>query len=685
MRTFIMTNTAFSQTNAFDLTQLDASALKGFDFSAHGPLQSGQSVHNGMGSGGFGSMEFSQTTAIATATLNPTPLITPKTLTTVELTDNTLSTAKNMDALTGLKTRTGDVGSNDTVDYYRFSVGGVRDVTLTLSGLDGNAGLRLIQDKNNNGQIDAGEVLASSNRGGKLNESINKVLGSGTYFAEITQDIGSSSYEFRSLARLPQVTVDLTRVKAIDNPDNGWFGNDADYYSKISIDGSTKTTGVVGNDNDIFPSNWTYTRTVDGNSRYVSIGIQLFDKDGGLAGADDRIDVDSTSGHRDINLWFDLLTNQVSGDVNGWGGSTLSSTGFGDANRATAWFKVQEGDWYDRHIGDSSLRNITRSFAADGIDRTDMIDVLRETKDYGSMTGTELIGVRKVVSSLSMPEYVRNLADKVVNGDPANTRSGLGNLYGGVSGGRVESLVGKWFYGSDRPDAAGTYQYASGSLFQNGISMFDVDQGGVGDCYFIATLGAAARDKSHVISNMFIDNGDGTFTVRFFKPDGSRDYLTVDRYLPTNAGGNAIYAGWNGGDHTESNNELWVALAEKAYAQLNESGWIGQDNTNSYAGISGGWMDNVINQISGYSTTSKNATAMTEAEAIDLVNSSKMLTVGFVDGTIPGVVNNHAYTVSSYNPWTGKFRLHNPWGNNHADVTWAELQSMQGWFQYSNV
>ncbi|MEM9449268.1 MAG: C2 family cysteine protease [Cyanobacteria bacterium P01_E01_bin.6] len=679
-----MTNTAWSSNNAsFDLSQLDNTGLtqSGGLGSIHGPTPSG---HQGVGSASFGSVEFSQANTVVAAVMpNHRPVVN-QTFTTVEFPDNTLSTAKNMDVLTGLKKRTGDIGSDDTVDYYRFSLNGIRDVTLTLSGLEGNAGLRLIQDKNNNGQIDAGEVLVTSNRSGSLNETINKVLGSGTYFAEITQDIGSSSYEFRSLAQLPQVTVDLTRVKAINNPDNGWFGNDADYYSKITIDGSTKTTGVISNDNDISPSNWKYTRTVDGTSRYVSIGIEIFDKDGGLAGSDDRIDVDSKSGYRDINLWYDLLTNQVSGDVSGLGGSTLSSTGAGDSNKAKAWFNIKEGDWYDRNIGDYYLRNVTRSFAADGINRTDMIEVLRETKDYGSMTGAELSGVRKVVSSLSMPEYVRNLADKVVNGDPANNRSGIGNLYAGASSARVESLVGKWFYGGDRPDAAGTYRYTSGSLFQNGISMFDVDQGGVGDCYFIASLGAAAKDKPHVVSNMFIDNGDGTFTVRFFKPDGTRDYVTVDRYLPTTGSGNAIYAGW-GGDNTESDNELWVALAEKAYAQVNESGWIGQDNTNSYSGIANGWMDKVINQISGYSTTSKNATTMTKTEAINLVNSSKMLTVGFVDGTIPGVVNSHAYTVSSYNPWTGKFHLHNPWGNSHADVTWSELQSMKGWFQYSNV
>jgi hypothetical protein len=38
----------------------------------------------------------------------------------------------------------------------------------------------------------------------------------------------------------------------------------------------------------------------------------------------------------------------------------------------------------------------------------------------------------------------------------------------------------------------------------------------VGDCYFIAALGALADSSAAAIENMFIDNGDGTWTVRFY-------------------------------------------------------------------------------------------------------------------------------------------------------------------------
>src|SRR5262249_60731869 len=93
------------------------------------------------------------------------------------------------------------------------------------------------------------------------------------------------------------------------------------------------------------------------------------------------------------------------------------------------------------------------------------------------------------------------------------------------------------------------------------------------------------------------DNGEGTFTVRFFR-SGVAEYVTGDRFLPTDSSGRPVYSSF-GRRYDDPGNELWVALAEKAYAQLNESGWIGQDGTNSYAGIDGGYGDDALRQITG--------------------------------------------------------------------------------------
>ena len=38
----------------------------------------------------------------------------------------------------------------------------------------------------------------------------------------------------------------------------------------------------------------------------------------------------------------------------------------------------------------------------------------------------------------------------------------------------------------------------------------------MGDCYFISALGTLADSNPAAIENMFINNGDGTYTVRFY-------------------------------------------------------------------------------------------------------------------------------------------------------------------------
>lgn len=129
------------------------------------------------------------------------------------------------------------------------------------------------------------------------------------------------------------------------------------------------------------------------------------------------------------------------------------------------------------------------------------------------------------------------------------------------------------------------YQEALGHLFVNGAKPEDVVQGHVGDCGFMASLGAVAKKNPTRITNTFTDNGDGTYTVRLYH-NGHSEYVTVDRQLPVDENGNLRFANVYL-PAADASNELWVPLAEKAYAQFNESGWLGLDGTNSYNGIGG--------------------------------------------------------------------------------------------------
>ncbi|MDX2241159.1 MAG: C2 family cysteine protease [Leptolyngbyaceae cyanobacterium bins.302] len=588
--------------------------------------------------------------------------------------------------------RRNGIATTDSSDLYRFSLSSIRNVSLGLTGIGAGADLdlRLIRDYNSNGIVDAGEDLATSTHSSNWNEAINKNLEAGDYFVQVHRWGGNSTYSLKLAEAAPQVRFTVNQLVAIDNPDSGWFGDDADYYARININGAAWTSGVISNSNNISP-NWQFTQNV--NSRYVNIEVQIWDSDGGFAGSDDHIDIDSGSGYRNLDITYDLITNQITGDISGWGSQLLTTTGTGDSDRARMTFMVESGDWYALNLQDAELVDLTRSFAADGtLNRTDMIEILRSTEDGGVVNATELTDLKRILNSLDylMPAHVENLTSKVIVSDPANARSGIGDLFAGSSASQMERLIGKWFLGNDRPVAAAgtTYRQVSGQLFQGGISVNDVNQGSLGDCYFIASLGAFANDRPSVIQNMFIDNGDGTFTVRFFKPDGSADYVTVDRFLPVNTSTNRLnYAGrdyeglWN-----DANNELWVALAEKAYAQVNQSGYIDRGNVNTYAALESGWMAPVMQQITGVASSDRWITSMTSTELINLVNAATTpITAGFVSGGGFGVVNSHAYTITSYNSATGRFHLHNPWGDTHADVTFAQLRSLNARIQWSNV
>ena len=94
--------------------------------------------------------------------------------------------------------------------------------------------------------------------------------------------------------------------------------------------------------------------------------------------------------------------------------------------------------------------------------------------------------------------------------------------------------------GSDHPQSDYAYRYFAGSLFVGNPAYTDSAQGYLGDCYFIASLDTIAKSSPTAIQNMFVDNGDNTWTVRYYC-NGAADYVTVDRYLPTYSN-YAVYA-----------------------------------------------------------------------------------------------------------------------------------------------
>ncbi|MDB9535037.1 pre-peptidase C-terminal domain-containing protein [Dolichospermum planctonicum CS-1226] len=576
--------------------------------------------------------------------------------TAVDNAGNTLATARNIGTLTGTQSFNDWVGSADTNDYYSFNVERQSNFSLSLTGLSADADVQLLNS--------SGTVISSSTAGGTTSESITRQLSAGTYYVQVYPYSGNTTYS---------LSLTATAVAPVDNA-----GNTLDTARTVGTLTATQSFSDWVGKSD---TNDYYEFNVERQSNFsLSLTGLSADADVQLLNSSGTVISSSTAGGTTSESitcklsagTYYVRVYQYSGNTN----YTLSLT-----------------DWYSQNLRDAQIITLTSSLAADGnLSRNDMIAIFRDAKDGGVIDASELTDLRTLVSNstfFTMADSVKVLSNKIANSDVANTRSGIGNLFAGSSATQMENLIGKWFLGNDRPDLTSssyTYSYVSGSLFQNGLSADDIYQGAVGDCYYLVTLASIAEEKPDYIQNMFTDNGDNTFTVRFYN-NGVADYVTVDRYLPT-SGGYAAYAGWGGGSVSSSSNELWVALAEKAYAQLAESGWsrtYSDTQNNSYAAIESGWMDTVVRQVTGLGTSSFEAVNMTQTQLINLVNSHQVLTVAFVYGGDYGVVNGHAYTITSYNATNGTFHLQNPWGFSHADVTWNQIVSLRGIIQWSNT
>ena len=531
---------------------------------------------------------------------------------------NLLPAETDLGVLSTTRTFDSSLYSDDTADVYRFSLSTDSSFNAALTGLYGDADIRLIQDANHNGVIDEGEVISSSTLNDAHDESINLAhLAAGDYFLQAYQYSGVSTYTLKMSNQSPNnllsSDVDLGVLSGTSTfSDSVNSSNTSNIYSfwltNDSNDFNATLTGLSG-DADL-----RLIREVNGNGMIDSeeiIGSSFMS--GNVA---EMIRQPLTYGH------YFLQVNSYNSNAN----YNLS---------------ISTGDWYSTWLSDPEIIGQVRTFAADGqLDRKEMISLLTSTEDGGIVEDSEFRDLQRLMghdilpfvsrvptpATSIMPDYVRVLSDKVVNGDRANTALGsnnIGNLVAGSSASQMEKLIDMWFRGKVHPIATPInqivpyqYQEISGDLFQkdpddplrNSIHYQDVVQQGIGDCYFLASLAAVADRSPGMIEDMFVGQNDDddngivdSWTIRFFNSDaGAADYVTVDRFLPTDNSGNAVFAAWNQG--------LWVALAEKAYAQINASGWIGQDGTNSYNGmlffdgINGGKPFQALNQITGRAT-----------------------------------------------------------------------------------
>jgi Ca2+-binding RTX toxin-like protein len=190
----------------------------------------------------------------------------------------------------------------------------------------------------------------------------------------------------------------------------------------------------------------------------------------------------------------------------------------------------------------------------------------------------------------------------------------------------------------------------------------DINQGSLGDCYFLAGLASIAGAKSKFIRNSIADLGDGTYAVRFSSGFGPSIYFRVDNELPANniaSGGGAMADGivYARLGHDDS---MWVAIMEKAYAV-----YRGGD----YDIIDGGWAEEPYEALGldwySYDVSNDNALQVI-ADALATGRAVSIDTWWTIDGFDLGdpLVTSHVYSVESVDLQAGTITLYNPWGTD---------------------
>jgi len=199
----------------------------------------------------------------------------------------------------------------------------------------------------------------------------------------------------------------------------------------------------------------------------------------------------------------------------------------------------------------------------------------------------------------------------------------------------------------------------------NGFNPADINQGALGDCWFLSAI-ACCAGKPGVIENLFQhqDEEKGIYVIRLFQYGVFRD-IAVDDYVPMMSWGVPAYASSSAGDK-----EAWVSMLEKAYAKM----------YGSFNNLSGGHVNVGCVDMTGGTGDMLNLEE--QAEAINDGSLWARLKGLMVDGHLlgagshsgddtpesaeknRGIVSGHAYSVLRVEEIDGLrlMQCRNPWG-----------------------
>lgn len=214
--------------------------------------------------------------------------------------------------------------------------------------------------------------------------------------------------------------------------------------------------------------------------------------------------------------------------------------------------------------------------------------------------------------------------------------------------------------------------FSKGNADDHEIDETDVQQGQIGDCYFMSAIAAVAKNNPESIKKLITAKSDGSYDVKLYAKSGKLalepTIINVKPDFVTDKNGNLIYA--DAGDK-----EIWVMLLEKAYAKMmggyddiGEGGFI-EAGLEAITGT-----DSKVYMLVSY-TTKQISEVITQAIADKKPITAASEGSGEQEFTTEAgnvIYKGHAYSIEKL---TGdKLFLRNPWGHSHATLSLTEFK-----------
>jgi hypothetical protein len=209
------------------------------------------------------------------------------------------------------------------------------------------------------------------------------------------------------------------------------------------------------------------------------------------------------------------------------------------------------------------------------------------------------------------------------------------------------------------------------------ISVADINQGQLGDCFLLSSIGEEALFHPTAITNMIHSNGNGTETVTLYTDASGRlptfnstsfkaTSVTINNSFPSDS----VNSGPTQ-DVVGNQKEIWPQVLEKAVATLD----------GGYGAIAnGGYPALAMEELTGHAATSMSAANLTFAMLQSYVSAGDLITMDTSSrGALPdNLVSSHCYMFEKLNGSgaSATVTLGNPWGMDQpAAIQLARLAS----------